>query len=346
MNKAMRLLSLFVLLALVLCSLTSCGERYRLRESSKEEAATVFTIGEDAVAFEVLYAFFFSQCAEIEGDIASYFSGSEGEARFHEVLSLAVEDICELYALFARCREVGIDPYSEEVERTVLEHLKTNVEGGLIGEYWVRGFESFDAYLAHIRDTYHMTDAVGRLMLRYAICEELLIDYYENRYPVTDADVSTFFYSEDCIRVVWVGRAANAMGLDRAANYEQMEIARGKLLVGDVQGAIQHSTSPTTAFYMGRYTKDAAYYDELIANAYALEIGEVSPIFDLGSEGYFVVKRLAKASSDLDMLFEEIREVYLFEMQYRSIHEIAERARQSIVYETRYAELTFSDFVS
>ena len=342
MRAVRRVILLILMLALAASSLTACGESYKLRKSSDKEAATVLTLGEDEVPFEVLYTFFRNQCDAV-GDIdESYFAGSEGEARYREMLDAAGREIAGIYALFALCREAGIDPYGKEIEDALLEHLKLNVEGGTFGECEVEGFESYDKYLEYVKKTFHMTDSVNRMMIRYALCEEKLNEYYRTQYRYTDEDVADFFNSEDCIRVLWVVR--NGYGLDAADNRDFIVKARNCLLAGDHRLAIQYSTSPNSDFYMGRYTKDAAFYEELIEVAYDLREGEVSDILDLGVEGLFVVKRLAKDSSHLESQFREITAVYLAEEMYSVVEEKAAALLAGATYAEGYSALTVSDF--
>ena len=345
MKQWKRITLLTLVAAMLLLSLTACGENYDLRESTEREATPVLTLGEDTVNFELLYTFFLSQCERIEGFNGEYFTGEGGDARFAAVMAAARAEIAEIYAVFALCREVGIDPYDQKIEAEILEHLKSNVEGGTYGGYEIEGFKSYDAYITYLRETYHMNDAVNRLMLRYAICEERLIDYYDTRFPFTKEDVTAFFESEDCVHVIWVGREAKAYGFNASENYEQMERARKKLLEGDHRGAIQHSTNPTTDFYMGRYTKDKAFYDTLIETVYELEIDETSEILDLGTEGYFLVKRLHKEAIDLDDRYEEILDVFLFEKMYSRIESMAVALDRDAAPTDTYRTLTAKDFL-
>ena len=340
-----RTVSLLLLTALLLLSLTACGEKYKLRESSKKEATPVLTLGEDTVNFEVLYTFFMNQCDKIDGFTDSYFDGAEGPARFTATLNAAVAEIAEIYAMFAVCRSVGIDPFSEDVEASIIESLKLTVEGGTMGENELYGFDDYDEYLDYIGEKFHMNDAVNRLMIRYALCEELLMDYYETNHRYTDDDVAAYFASDDCIRVIWVSRTEDAGMLSRTENLNIMARAREKLVAGNHSGAIQYSLEPTTDFYMGRHTMDDAYYSELIEVAYALAEGEVSDILDLGVEGLFVVKRLPKVASHLNEQHESITAIYLYDLQIARILEQADELLQSIVYTDYYNTLTAVDFL-
>ena len=341
----LRAISVLLLTALLLLSLTACGENYKLRESSKKEATPVLTLGQDTVTFEVLYTFFLNQCDKIPSFSAAYFDGAEGAARFTATLSAAIGEISEIYAMFAACREAGIDPYGEDVEEKILEYLKITVEGGTMGENELYGFDSYDDYLAYIEEKFHMNDAVNRLMLRYAICEDLLMAYYANTYPYTDADVAAYFASDACVRIIWVSRTHDAMMQSKEENLAMMNRARTKLIEGNHNGAIQYSLEPATDFYMGRYTLDDAYYSELIELAFAMNDGAVSEVLDLGVEGFFVIKRLAKEDAHLQERHESITDIFLYDLQMENVLDTAAELMQGIVYEELYNNLTAADFV-
>lgn len=340
-----RALSLLLVLSILLLSLTACGENYKLRESSKKEATPVFKLGDDTVNFEVLYTFFRNQCERIDGFTNTYFDVAAGPERFRVTLEAAIAEIAEIYAMFALCRSVGIDPYGESVEAAVIDYLKLSVSGGTMGGNELTGFDDYDEYLDYVKDKFYMTDAVNRLMIRYAVCEELLLNYYSLRHPYTDADVAAFFESDDCIRIIWVSRTQDAATLTADANRKLMENAKAKLISGDHRGAIQYSLEPTTDFYIGRYTLDDAYYNELIEVAYQLGENEVSDVLDLGAEGFFVVKRLAKESNHLSEQHKSITEVYLYDLQTEAILAKAAELLQGIVYEEFYNTLTSVDFL-
>ena len=342
----LRTITLILIATLLLCTLTACGEDYELRKSSKKEATPVLTLGEDTVNFEVLYTFFRNQCDKIPSFSSTYFDGAEGLARFNATLGAAIGEISEIYAMFALCREAGIDPFGEEVEQKILDYLKLTVEGGTMGESELQGFDGYDEYLDYIEEKFHMNDAVNRLMIRFAICEDMLLAHYRNEYPYTDADVAAYFGGEDCIRLIWVSRTQDAGMLSREENISMMRRAREKLIAGNHSGAIQYSLEPSTDFYMGRYTLDDSYYSELIEVAYDLGEGEVSDVLDLGVEGLFVIKRLPKETAHLSERHESITEIFLYDLQMSSLLDKASELMQGIVYKDFYNDLTAVDFLN
>lgn len=337
-RSLLRLCSLILAAALLLPLLAACG--YRPVKSTEWEATPVFTLGEATVNMEMLHTFFYTQCDDIPGFSELYFSGDAGALRFAAVRDAAVREIAGVYALFAVCQAVGIDPYSEDIDDKITEYIEISVEGGALGDQTLRGFESYDDYLAHIRKYYHMNDAVNRLMIRYALCEELLSEYYSTQYRHTEADVTAFFESEDCIRIIWVNRLANSAGLDLAGNLELMTKARDNLIAGKFEEAIWYSLSETTDFYMGRYTMDPLYYGELIEAAYAMEVGDTSRIMDLGSLGYYVFSKRTKESSALSTQYRQIEKLYLGDVMYGEIAKKQEELLQGIVYTDFYRGLT------
>ncbi len=348
MKKMFRgLLALTLAVLLPISLLAGCGNGYYKQvESTKREATPVLRLGEYTVNFEVLRAFFYSECVNAPGFSDAYFTGAEGEARFAAVKEAAVRDIAEIYALLALCEEKEIDTESEEILTAVDENIKTSVDGGTFGGYEIRGFDSYKDYLAYLEREFHMNDAVNRLMVRYAVCEDALSDYYKLGHPYTENDVRTFFESEDCVRLLWVSRFENSGGLDRAANLSLMASARQKLMGADPNKALQYSLEPTTDFYMGRYTLDEAYYAPLIEAVYALPLGGVTEVLDLGSEGLFVARRMEPSASHFEGRYEELTRVYLGDVMYGEVDRITAELLQSIVYEDLYSTLTAEDILA
>ena len=91
-------------------------------------------------------------------------------------------------------------------------------------------------------------------------------------------------------------------------------------------------------------TPRTALYGELIDTAFALSVGETSGILDLGSEGYFVVKRLPKPEVDLKSRYSELLPIFLNERMHEDILTRAKTSMQGIVYKEHYNELTVGDF--
>lgn len=345
-HRFLRAMTLLLALLMLTAPLTACGDGYyKPVESTELEATPVFTLGEDTVNFEVLSTFFHNRCENTHGFSDTYFTGADGGERFSTVMREAIGEIALVYAMLSLCREVGIDPYSEEMDTAVNETIKTSVDGGTFGEYEIRGFDSYEDYLAYLRREFHMNDAVNRLMMRYAECEEALSDHYAKSYAYTEADVREFFESDGCIRILWVSRFENSGGLDRADNLALMESARQKLRGADPYKALQYSLEPTTDFHLGRHTLDSAYYGKLIEAAYALPVDGVSEVIDLGSEGLFALRRMPKEAAALSQRYEEIAKVYLGEVMYGRIDAIAAELLNGIVYTEFFSTLTAEDIL-
>jgi hypothetical protein len=131
-----------------------------------------------------------------------------------------------------------------------------------------------------------------------------------------------------------------------AHNRDLLNKARNYFLSGNDNEAFAYTTRPETRFYVGRHTLDRAYYAELMETAYALPIGGVSEVMDLGTEGLFVIKRLAKDSADLasPAYYAAITNAYLYDLQMDRVLAKADALMQGIVYKDAYHSLTPADF--
>ncbi len=347
-------------LALLLLAFTACGgEKYPMRPSTVEEQETVFTLGEDAVPFEVLHTFFTNTALSQKDYAEGYFYGAEGEARFSAVMEAAIADIAEIYALFAACRAAGIDPYSEEINKTVASYVEKNMEGGSFSDYYLPSFEDYDAYLAYLKTNYHMNDSVSRLLLRFAACEEALIQYYNESVPHSEETVREFFLSENCIHVNWFRQVGYTEG--KGLTYESamalMQSAKDRLNVAGSDSFRQEqvfidSFPPATqgelenGFYIGKNTWDPAYLGELTEMAFALSDYTVSEIFEAKDGGLYLVYRLPKDPADLTANYNTIESLYLSECMYTAIAEKKASLMAGISYAEGFSSLAASDLLA
>lgn len=353
LHRLKRPLSLLLALFLLLLSLSACGgEKYPMRPSSVEEQEIVLTIGEDQVPFEVLHTFFKNAALSEKEYGDGYFDGDEGKEHFDKVMEKAIKNIAEIYALFTHCRSVGIDPYSEEINKTVSSYVEKNIDGGEFAGYILPSFADYDAYLAYLKENFHMNDSVSRLLLRYAACEEALIEYYNRSYSYTREDVAAFFASDDCIRVNWfrqVGYEAgkglpyeDALRLMQSSR-EKLESAAGnqsKLEAVFINSFPPSSTSEIqNGFYIGRYTWDPAYLGELTEMAFSLLPYGVSEIFEAEDGGLYLVYRLEKNEDDFATAYESIEALYLSEKMYEALAEKKDELLASVSYAEGFSSL-------
>lgn len=340
-----RFLALGLILALIATSLLGCG--YKPRKSTEKEATPIFTFGDNIVNFEVLRAFFFTECSKHAISSTDDFEKEGGAEKFRAVMADAIADIAEVYAMLALCRELKIDPLSEEIEEEIEEKIKLSVDGGIIGDKGVTAFGSYKKYLAYLEETYHINDAVNRLMIRYAICEERVADHYDSNYAYTEEDVESFFKSEDCIYVALVHRFENTGGMGRSDNLSKMQKARNYLLANNVRLALQQSPESSLHgyFYLSHHSLDEAYYAPLTEELFSMGVGTTSAVIDLGPEGFFVAQRLPKPASALTEDYESLAKVYLGEVMYGRIDAIAAELLNGIVYTEFFSTLTAEDIL-
>lgn len=353
-NRLKRPLSLLLALLLLLLSLVACGgEKYPMRQSTVEEQETVLTLGEDNVPFEVLHTFFTNAALSEKEYGDGYFDGDEGKEHFEAVMEKAIANIAEIYALFAYCRTVGIDPYSKEINETVSSYVEKNMDGGEFAGYILPSFKDYDAYLEYLEKNFHMNDAVSRLLLRYAACEEALIEYYNRSYSYTREDVGAFFASDDCIRVNWfrqVGYEAgkglpyeDALRLMQSAQ-ENLRNAAGNQ--SKLEKVFINSFPPSSeseikkGFYIGRYTWDPAYLGELTEMAFSLLPYGVSEVFESEDGGLYIVYRLEKNDSDFASSYESIEALYLSEKMYEALDAKKAALLEGISYAEGFSSLT------
>ena len=162
--------------------------------------------------------------------------------------------------------------------------------------------------------------SVQALIYRYHICREKIDEYYlgsyDNENPTpgmqegnlkyTDDDLKSFYQGDDCVRVLLVTLDTRSYKESRA-----QEI-RDKIASLPDEKSIREYVMPHTlsteydfscGVLIGRYSLDPAYFSELTADAFSLEIGEVGQVVKvttLDREDYYILYRIEKNSTHFD----------------------------------------------
>lgn len=338
-----------ILLVLVLlCSLIACGDAYREVKSSSAWRKTVVELDGQPVSFELLRFFFFRHVTEVVDGGETRFSGADGDALLQEILTLAVRDICDIYAAFDICRAWGRDPDDDEIDALVDEYVRLSVDGGYIGSTYVAGFGGdYDAYLADL-STLHSTDTVSRLLYRYTACLSTLYTYVaingaEGKATVTDDELRAFLTGSDCVR-------ANYAYLQKVATTrEEAEVFHDRMLaaagnaekLADLVTPYNMTEDPHGGLYYGRYATDAddaARYEAI----FSLHAGEVSDLIE-SEDGYYIYYGMEK---DASLLEDEVRKadfkaLYWEEALYRAMAARTEELLTRLTYEPLYEKLTY-----
>lgn len=173
-HMSLRRIAALILLAATLFSFTACS-KYRVEMSTAAQTEHMLTVGGEEIGFELVDFFYhIRQDAYPEEDFASLMARVEN-------------DVCELYAIFAACRAASIDPFGDVVNESVDASVKEMIDA----------FPTRRDYIDRITEM-HMTDTVCRLLLRSAICEEMLLDMTD---PSED-ELRRFCEQENVIRVM------------------------------------------------------------------------------------------------------------------------------------------------
>ncbi len=167
-----RIVAVVLMLGIVL-SMSACS-KYRVEMSNKEQTAHMLTVGEEKVAFEVIDFFYHTRKEAYPND------------DFATLMARVENDVCELYGIFAACRQMNIDPYGETVNESLDESVKTMIDE----------FPTRRDYIDRITSM-HMTDTVCRLLLRSALCEQMLLSMLNP----TDEELRAFCEQDAVIRV-------------------------------------------------------------------------------------------------------------------------------------------------
>lgn len=345
-----RLLAAIALSLILITSLLSCGSGgYREVKSKRAWRKTVLTIDGEDVSFELLRFYFFRHTAEVDGGDASLWESDGAAALTEKALKLAVDDICELYAVFAVCRDYGIDPEGDTVSDIVDEYIKCDVDGGYPdGNTKVIGNGGdYDKYLESLK-ALHMTDTVNRLHHRYAACLKVLDAYIQNgaegKANATAEDLQGFLQSNRCAHANYAELQKFAPdGVleictpERALKiYEEMKDAEGNLTrLGELVTRYS-TTQDRSGRYYSRYEIDptAPVQYDFIAS---LAPGEVSELIET-EDCYRIYYGMEK-----DAAPEDIKSLYLAEeYMYSRIAGTTLNLATKIEYQSAYHQLTYA----
>ena len=359
MKKIRSLMLSFVCILLVLCSLTACsGEKYPMRESSREEKETVLTVGGQDVPYELFRAFFLTRVSALD-------SALSWEEKWTEAMPAVLEDISRVYAVFSLCETYGINPYSKEIDKILQKRIKVSIEGGEIGGIYMSGYESYDQYIEALEKSY-LTDRAARILLRYQICEEKLLEKltlpYKSEYQYTEDDLKAF-YESDAVRLVVLlcKSTVEFPGVDDIGEYIAELVAQGREALLDAESeqerinlSMQYFriSTPENEIKNGVLISPHAFSKEngaeLLPAAFELNVGEYSEIIRVSSatdDYYYIVYLMEKDTSDYKSRAEEIEDLYLRDCFYRELEAEEKKLLDEVVYTDALTEKENTEIV-
>ncbi len=330
----------FMLLTATLFTLISCkSKKYEPVESTKEEKTDmiVFSYGKKdyVVEYELYRALFLNYKSDVDGGDPEAWNGESKQEYIDRINDIILDRASEIYSAFALCDEIGIDLYSKKINKQIEDIIRISIDGGTYNNMVFEGFDGdYGKYLSSLKEL-NLNYSVHVLLLRYEIALGLIEDHFigssqDNLTPdmtlgkleYTRDDVKSFYYSDDCVRVM---RASFQMDFDSlaektAGKFKEVEgmPLSSKEKEAEIRRIIINYCpliSPEEieqGYPIGRYSADSQYRD-LVNAAFALNIDEASDvinIFTSNEASYYVLYRVEKSDSHFEASYETIESVY------------------------------------
>lgn len=352
-----RLTALFLafLMCAFCCLFIACGEGgYDQKESTEEELTIVLKMGTHDVPYELFRALFINRKAEIDGGNLSLWTGADAAQYHAKIMPLVLQDLAAIYATFDLAKEYDIDPFGDDVSEELSEQITISVDGGEWNGIAIKGFENYDAYLGSLA-TNGMNDGASRLLLRYQICENRLIDLlavpYTSKYTYTEANLQALYESDDCRRFVLLYRETNTLGMTSEEHESVVLKGLEKLRaesdeVEIVKISKQYFQNSIAEIENGSFLTPNALgeqvWGEVLDAAFSLEVGEFSEpiaVTTAAQDFLYVVHRIEKNLSEYKKNAEDIEELYVRDRLYGDLKEKEAALLTSVVYTDFYSTL-------
>ena len=368
----------FLLILAMALSLVACGKKdYPAVESTDEEARTVMTMSVGGKTYEVKYelyrAFFLTYKSQVDKGDSGVWSCDNKDSYIAEINGIITDRIVEIYSAFALCDKIGFDLYSKDVEKKIKENIRISVEGGSYGSSTLDGYESYDDYLAALKEM-NLNYSVQTLLMRYAIAVDAIDTHYIGTASSDDVDVNLtigaieytrddvrdFYFSNECVRVLRANfqKAISYTPLERAEKlrdslseaaaskdtYEEKEEAVFTAIISS--GLYSNTAEIKNGYVIGKYNLERSYYGDMTDAAFSLEEGEVSEPIEVVSDvenAYYVVYRTYKSEEHFEANFDSIKYVYLMNYVGELTYNTSLELKNSISYTDVFKGLVHSD---
>ncbi len=324
---------LFSAMLLSLFLLCSCDtDEYKPVESTAEESRVVMTLSLDGKKYEIKYELyrmlFLGNKDSVTGGDDSLLSGADKDEYIAKIDEIVKRRSSEIFAVFSIASELGIDPYSKDIDSAVADAVKADVERG--GE---SGREAYEKYLERQKKL-NMNYSVSTLMYRYGILYSEIEAYYQGKsdgvsgriektFEFTENDLREYYFGDDCARYFQVyfikGTSARPMQEHRdniAALVGDSEVASYIIskTTADASEIIDPATKEITGSVAGRYEFDPAIYEKYTSTLFSLSAGQTSQVIELtDSDGeiyQYVLYSLPKDAAHLESCLDSVEESY------------------------------------
>ena len=357
-----KLIALMLILATLILAVGCKKDKYPEIKSTKEEARVMMSFEVDGDKYEMKYELYralflnFSQHYD-KGD-KSFWDNEDSKDELAEINTKISNYALDIFATLHLAKKIGFDPYSDEAEKTIREYITESVEGsdellGFGGDY--------DAYIDSLAAA-NMNYSVHKLILRYSIAYEKVIEYYtgtkDPSNPTENKDgslkydrdsVDDFYNSEDAVRVSRV--IINAT----AKTYEQAKAIRDQIAACSttdeildiaVRSTATIDSDVTDGILIGTYTLDEAYYKNATDVAFALGSGETSEVITVVTDSeyeYWVLYGREKTDAHFNECYEDIESAYISQQIGKDINSVKMALRNSATETDTYKNLKHSE---
>ena len=338
--------SILLVTIFTLCFYGCNKNKYPPVKSSAREAETVITMTYDDYKFDVRYelyrALFLSNKNHVDNENSSVWDSAEKDKYIASINEIIISYAAEIYAPFVLATEIGIDPYSKEVDNQIDELIRIAVEGG-DGSIGFGG--DYDAYLTSLKENNHNYET-QRLMLRYSVLLEMINEYYkgyedealgwiDGDFTVSEDDVRDFYFSDKTARILqaYIQDGAYADTKSRAE-----ELVSGIRNCSDDYDValyiINHTAQIPTELIKNKQvsgiviTKNSLddNFDELTSCTFDLPYGQASDpirVDGIGS-GYYIIYKLDKSEEHFSLCYKEICDEYIDNLINERLSQIGE----------------------
>ncbi len=297
-------------LVLVMIFSASCSGAIK---STDEQARVVGTCGGNNVRYEELrYITLTCKAAladkygeDIFSSVSSEWVGEYAE----ELEDMVEEQICQNYASLETFEAKKIKTTDGATQKEVREYVSAVMEA-------LGGEEEYISYL----DECFMTDAVLRFN---AALESCFYRYYEVISEEWDKEAYDAVLSKDgFVRAMSIfirNDEGESVDKNRAdAESVRAEIAAGKPLSSFIGTKYNQDTGMCDYYFMEGYFDEA--YEEA---AFALEIGEISPVVET-ADGFYIIQRMELDEGYMLDNIDSLKAIYFECKMYETINELAD----------------------